>query len=146
MARERVLLAHANADCRKIYGSVLAFDGYTVDTATDVPAVLSQVAVAHYDVIVTDLYLRSPDDECVIRAVRASSAGLHLPVIVLTGWATEPHRRLALELGAERFLVLPIRPRELSAIIADVLGASLQLDGPPLPIAKPVARAIANGI
>ena len=46
----------------------------------------------------------------------------HVPFVVLTGWATEPHRRLAMELGVDQFLPLPVRPRELLAIVSSILG------------------------
>ena len=57
MARPRVLLAHGNADCRKIYGSVLTHEGYEVDMSSDLETALSHLGRGHCDVIVADLYL-----------------------------------------------------------------------------------------
>jgi DNA-binding response OmpR family regulator len=145
MARERVLLALANADCRKIYSSVLAFDGFVVDSASTVADVLTRIAGGHFDLIVADLYLPSSEDECLIRVLRASPATAHLPVIVLSGWTTESHRRLAMDMGAERFLPLPLRPRELSTIIGSILGEILAPSSSP-PIGNDAPRPLTNGV
>jgi len=124
MPGPRVLLAHGNADCRRIYGSVLIHEGYEVDTSSDLDSALAHLAHGHHDVIVADLYLFGEADECLLRVVKGSRAAAHIPFIVLTGWTTEPHRRLALELGVDYFLPLPVRPRELLALIASVLAPS----------------------
>ena len=121
MAKGRVLLAHENVDCRKIYGSVLTFEGYEVEVASDGDAALQLLATLAFDVIVSDLYLSSATDECFVRLVRANAFSAHLPVVVITGWTTEVHRLLALEEGADSFLALPLRPRELSQAIARLL-------------------------
>jgi DNA-binding response OmpR family regulator len=145
MSRARVLLAHGNADCQKIYGSVLAFEGYDVEAATDIAGALSLVASGHFDLIISDLYLPSEGDECLVRVLHASSETAHIPVIVLSGWSTENHRRLAMDLGAERFLPIPMRPSELSAIVGAVLGRSRTSLSPSLPRGD-VQRPLTNGV
>src|SRR5690242_12767254 len=104
MTGARVLLAHGNADCLTIYGSILAFDGFVVESVTGVAAALDSLASAHTDVVVTDLYIPGSGDECLIRVMKASPALAHIPVVVLTGWTTPQHREFAFDLGAEHFL------------------------------------------
>lgn len=146
MRHERILLAHGNADCQTIYGSVLTFDGYQVETARDVPGALERLASGHFDVIISDLYLPNAGDECLIRVLRGSSETAHLPVIVLSGWITELHRRLAMDMGAEQFLALPIRPRELSTIVATILGRRETPVLPSLPRGNDIERPLTNGV
>ena len=129
----RVLLAHGNADCLTIYGSVLAFDGFVVESVSSVAAALSSLTTSHFDVIVTDLYIPGPGDECLIRVLKASPSIAPIPVIVLTGWTTPQHRALAYDHGAVRFLPIPLKPKELSAIVADVAGTPRSLDSSVLP-------------
>lgn len=145
MPRPRVLLAHGNTDCQKIYGSVLTYDGYEVEMSSDLDSALSCLARNHYDVIVADLYLFGVDDECFLRVVKASRIAAHIPFVVLTGWTTEPHRRLALELGADYFLPLPVRPRELIALLASVVAPSEVRTSHALPVSNPNGHSIANG-
>jgi DNA-binding response OmpR family regulator len=145
MPRPRVLLAHGNTDCRKIYGSVLDHGGYEVDLSGDLASALSCLASGHYDVIVADLYLFGTDDECFLRVVKRSRIAAHIPFIVLTGWTTEPHRGLARELGADYFLPLPVRPRELLALISGLVAAPEMSNVPSLPTSNPNDHPIANG-
>ena len=146
VANGRILLAHANADCQKIYGTVLAYDGYEVDVVSDVESALARIATAPVDLVVTDLYLPSGNDECLLRRMR-TAVGSHLPVVVLTAWTTEAHRRLAIDEGADRYLVLPIRPRELVTIVRETLGSEAKrATSAATPFAKHHDRSAANGI
>ena len=145
MPRPRVLLAHGNTDCRKIYGSVLSYEGYEVDMSSDLASALNNLAAGHYDVIVADLYLLGVDDECFLRVVKSSRLASHIPFVVLTGWTTEPHRQLAMDLGADFFLPLPVRPRELLSLLSSVVGPP-QIGAPhALPMSNPNDHSIANG-
>ena len=145
MPRPRVLLAHGNTDCRKIYGSVLIHEGYEVDMASDLASALRCLAGEHFDVIVADLYLFGVDDECFLRVVKGSRIASHIPFVVLTGWTTAPHRDLALELGADYFLPLPVRPRELLSLLSNVIGAPEIGTPHTLPMSDPSDHSIANG-
>ena len=146
MPRPRVLLAHGNADCLRIYGSVLIHEGYEVDAAADLDSALSYLVHGHHDVIVADMYLVGEADECFVRVVKASGIAAHIPFLVLTGWTTEPHRRLALELGVDYFLPLPVRPRELLALISGVLAPSDIDPQRALRVSGPNDHPLANGV
>jgi DNA-binding response OmpR family regulator len=121
MAKGRILLAHGNADCQTIYGSVLVHEGYAVDIASDVESALARLGSGTYDLVVADLYIPSKADECLVRRVRREVFASHLPVVVLTGWTTEQHRRIAMDEDVDQFLALPTRPRELVAVVAALL-------------------------
>jgi DNA-binding response OmpR family regulator len=122
MGKGRVLLAHGNRDCQTIYGSVLVFEGFEVDIASDADSAVRQLSTKTYDVVVADLYLQSTDDECLLRRLRRESQLANLPVVVLTGWTSEAHRRVAMDEEADDFLPLPTRPRELVDAVVSVLG------------------------
>ena len=122
MAKGRILLAHGNTDCQTIYGSVLRHEGYDIDIASDVESALECLGRLSYDLVIADLYLRSPADECLLRRMRHEPFAAHLPVVVLTGWSTESHRQVAMDEEADEFLPLPTRPRELIAAVAAILG------------------------
>ena len=146
MARPRVLLAHGNADCQKIYGSVLLHQGYEVDAASDLESALVQIDRAPYDVIVADLYLFGRGDECLLRVVKGMPRAAHIPFVVLTGWTTEPHRQLAMAIGSDYFLALPVRPRELSAVLSTLLATPETRPVRALPRSDPNSHTIANGL
>ncbi|HKW49220.1 MAG TPA: response regulator, partial [Gemmatimonadaceae bacterium] len=98
---------------------VLAYEGFEVDVADDTDSALRLLGTKVYDAVVADLYLYSTDDELLLRRLRRESA--NLPVVVLTSWTTEAHRRLALAEDADDFLPLPTRPHELVDAVVAVL-------------------------
>lgn len=146
MTGARVLLAHGNADCITIYGSVLAFDGFVVESVSTIAAALASLTSSHFDVVVTDLYIPGSGDECLIRVLKASPLFAHIPVIVLTAWTTPQHRELAYDHGAVRFLPIPLKPKELSTIVADVAETSRSLDASRLPTPTSPERQLSNGM
>ena len=135
MTRQRLLLAYENADCLKIYGSVLEFAGYEVALAESGDRALATLTGSAFDLLITDLYLSGADDQCFVRRVKRQTSWAHLPIIVLTGWSTAPHRRLALEEGADLFLPMPLGPRQLLQAVRDLLGPGEEGDPtvPPTP-------------
>ena len=142
MPRPRILLAHGNADCRKIYASVLEYDGCDVLVTADAESAMAILGGIRLDLLVTDLYLPSGDDECLLRCVRRHALLRDFPVMVLTGWTTEPHRRLALEHRANAFFAMPLSPRDLSAAVRRELHGDLPAiisSRPPAPSHSPQA-------
>jgi DNA-binding response OmpR family regulator len=123
MAKGRILLAHANSDCQVIYRTVLTFSGYAVEIVETVDAALQRLAAEHYDVVVSDLYLETVDcaDDCLVRQLRLAPFGAHLPTLILTAWTTPAQVHLAHELGADRFLAMPATPRQVLAVIEELL-------------------------
>ena len=146
MAKGRVLVAHGNLDCLKIYGSVLAFDGYTVEIASDGDTAIRLIAAGSFDLVVTDLYLQSVVDECLVRQIRARDFSAHLPVVVITGWTTDQHRRVAMNEGADAFLPLPLRPRELLDAIDSLLVESHGPISVLRSMSEPPQPTITNGL
>lgn len=146
MAKGRVLLAHGNTDCRKIFGSVLAFDGYDVEVVADGESALQLLATLPFDIVVTDLYLPSIGDECLPRTLRANSLTEHLPIVVITGWTTSFHRDVALEVGADAFLPLPVRPRDLVDVVARLLHQPPTSIGPVQGVVERHDHTVANGL
>lgn len=126
MTRQRLLLAYENADCLKIYGSVLEFAGYDVALAESGDQAFATLLGSAFDLLITDLYLSGANDQCFVRRVRRQMGWGYLPIIVLTGWSTAPHRRLALEEGADLFLPMPLGPRQLLQAVRDLLGTGAE--------------------
>jgi len=70
------------------------------------------------DVVLLDLGLPDRDGLDVCRAIRASS---NVPIIIISGRDDEFDRVLGLKLGADDYLVKPVRLRELAARIEAVM-------------------------
>src|SRR5262249_12661456 len=122
-------LAHENDDCRTIYGSALEYEGCAVRLSADGDDALRALANGAFDLLVSDLYVPSDEDQCLLRRVRQHAKLEHLPVIILTGWTTEAHRRVAIDAGADVFLTLPVTPSQLLETVHELLGR--QAESPP---------------
>ena len=91
--------------------------GYRVILAKDGPEALTQVDLAHPDLLVLDLMLPGMDGVEVCRRLRQSLAHRELPIVMLTAKAEEVDKVLGLEMGADDYITKPFSPRELLARI-----------------------------
>jgi DNA-binding response OmpR family regulator len=122
-------------DDRSLADSMLdSLHGAAVDAdhvATGRECIAAVTSASPPDVVVLDLGLPDMDGTDVCRALRAESP---IPIIVVSARSEELDRVLALELGADDYLVKPFGMRELLARIRAVLrrfGASPALPAPP---------------
>ena len=110
--RKRVLVVEDDPGVRRVLAELLCRDGLdvaTVSTAAEVEPALGTFAP---DVVVLDLGLPDANGFDVLRQVRSRH---DVPVIVLSGRSDEADRVLALELGADDYVVKPFLTRELVA-------------------------------
>ena len=111
----RVLVVDDEADFLATYERLLRRQGYEVIAVSSRAAALDAVAHEHPTLVISDLRLGDGDGLDVVRAARA---GQHpLPVIVVTGYASEELRRAALAAGAAAFFAKPFLA---SALLASV--------------------------
>ncbi|MCO8127513.1 response regulator transcription factor [Acidimicrobiia bacterium EGI L10123] len=112
--RASVLVVEDDADIRDVLARLLDRDGFephTCATGADAAATLGAVDA---EVVLLDLGLPDVNGFDLLRTIRSRSDAI---VIVLSGWASESDRVLALELGADDYVVKPFLTRELVARI-----------------------------
>jgi DNA-binding response OmpR family regulator len=97
----------------------LRLEGHQVDLASDGTLGEARALAKRYDLILLDLMLPGKDGLAVCRSIR--SAGLRVPIIMLTARGEEIDKVLGLELGADDYVTKPFSPRELVARIQAVL-------------------------
>jgi len=90
----------------------------TVHVTTGAAALASVTSTSPPDVVLLDLGLPDMDGQEVCRRIRAAS---EVPVIIVSARGDEADRVIALELGADDYLVKPFGMRELAARIRAVL-------------------------
>lgn len=103
---------------------LLRRDGYRVQACATGAALLPTVAAVGPDVVLLDLGLPDVNGFDLLRALRDIS---DVTVIVLSGYASESDRVLALELGADDYVVKPFLARELVARIRAHLRRAVAL-------------------
>lgn len=113
-----ILLAEPDAPLREAWRSGLAAMGFHVRESTDAVSALSTAMRCQVDLLVTELYLPSPAERCLVRATRRETALRHMKILVVSDHATADDRNWALSAGADAYLVKPVR-----------LGRMLQVAG-----------------
>jgi len=109
-----VLVVEDDAAIRDALSELLRRAGFEVRACADGVSVLPTVAATDPDVVLLDLGLPDVNGFELLRALRGVSS---VTVIVLSGYASESDRVLALELGADDYVVKPFLARELIARI-----------------------------
>jgi CheY-like chemotaxis protein len=116
----RVLVVDDEVDFLSTYERLLRPQGYEVTAVSSRAAALEAVAHERPALIISDLRLADGEGLDIVRAARA--APHPLPVIIVTGYASEELRRIALAAGATAFFAKPFLASALLASVRDHLG------------------------
>ncbi len=101
--------------------AVLEGNAYIVDAARNGAEALDLARRTRPDLVISDLLMPVMDGYTLLRQWKEDGDLREVPFLVYTATYTEPEdERLALELGADAFLVKPTEPEELLAKIREV--------------------------
>jgi PAS domain S-box-containing protein len=118
----RVLVVDDNPQNLYLLHTLLAGHGFEVIDARHGAEALVKARRAPPDLIVSDLLMPVMDGFTLLRQWKMDDALKAIPFIVYTATYTEPNdERLALNLGADAFIIKPADPEELIARIASVM-------------------------
>ena len=121
MATHRhVLICDEERESRSALAAHLERHGYRVTIAGG-GAVTRALDRARIDVVI--LGLQSGDADS-LRICRSLRAGSDVPLLILAARADEVDRIVALEMGADDYLVKPVNPREIVARLSNILRRS----------------------
>jgi two-component system, chemotaxis family, sensor kinase CheA len=118
-----ILVVDDTAVVRELERSILEEAGYRVRTAGDGRSALTALAGHQVDLVVTDVDMPDCDGLELTRAIRAEPGLAGLPVVVVTSKAADADRRLAMEAGADAYLVKgDLDRRSLLDVVGRLLG------------------------
>ncbi len=112
-----VMLVDDDPDTRQIFGRVLTHMGYRVIEAALGAEAIATARAARPDVVLLDLGLPDMDGLTVAAALRADAATAAARILVLTAYVSPVDRARAAAAGCDVFLVKPILPRDLLAVV-----------------------------
>lgn len=124
---EKILLADDDQDVRDGLGRLLRFEGYETLLAEDGRVALDLVGDGA-DLVLMDVSMPGLDGLAATRRIRAS--GCTVPILMLTGRDAVGDRIVALDNGADGYLMKPFAPEELLARVR----ALLRRAAPPPPV------------
>ncbi len=116
---KRILIVEDDANIADLLRLHLHDEGYEVALAADGIAGVGQVERGNWDALILDLMLPGIDGLEICRRARAMTR--YTPIIITSARASEMHRILGLELGADDYLAKPFSVLELVARVRALL-------------------------
>jgi two-component system copper resistance phosphate regulon response regulator CusR len=121
----RILIVEDEARVARFIAKGLREQSYAVDNVSDGEEALQQVNINDYDLIILDVMLHSKDGFEVCRQLR--SAGIKIPVLMLTARDSVDDRVTGLDSGADDYLIKPFDFKELLARVRALLRREKEL-------------------
>jgi chemotaxis protein histidine kinase CheA/methylmalonyl-CoA mutase cobalamin-binding subunit len=119
--RPRVLVVDDSAGVRQLISATLRGHGYEVETAATAREALRAFEENRFDVLVVDYAMPRSSGAELVRALR--SAGVGVPVVMVSGVATEEDKAAAWEAGVDAYLDKhDLRRGALTSVISRLLG------------------------
>lgn len=129
--RAQILVATADNRERELVDASLAAAGCQILAAADGHAAVQIAQSRLPDLALVDLQLPGLDGLEVCKELRHDPATARMPIFVLSAQDNPTYRLLALELGADEFLLLPCEPRELMLRVRNMIDRTKPVSEPP---------------
>ena len=114
----RVLIVDDDDTVREVVGQYLEMEGYAPLYATSGLDGLRMAAASPPDLVILDLTMPGVDGLDVCRKLRAASA---VPILMLTGRASDTDKLAGFGAGADDYLAKPFNPHELVARVRAIM-------------------------
>ena len=120
----RILVAEDDENSRLLLETVLTAQGYGVDSAADGVRALECAQHLRPDLIISDILMPKMDGFELCRRCKDDDTLKTVPFVFYSAtYIEEKDRRLAMALGASRFIIKPVEITQLLAIINEILDA-----------------------
>lgn len=123
MPKQNILLIDDDKNIREVVKLYLNKEGFDVTEAADGALGLDLFAGKPYDLVLLDIMMPAMSGMDVVKRIRTQS---NVPVIMLTAKGETFDKVLALELGADDYIVKPFDPKELVARVKAVIRRANQ--------------------
>lgn len=104
-----------------VLASLVARAGFQVDAVADGEMALSLLGAQPPDIVLLDIQLPRLDGWEVCRAIKATEATAHTPVVMLTAFPSADARERSLAAGADEYVEKPYRAESLLGIIEQLI-------------------------
>lgn len=128
MSSAQILVVDDAPQVRRVLRATLTAEGYTVFEARDGGEALQLFSAEPFDIVLLDVNMPGMDGLLACREIRRKS---DVPIIMLTVRDAERDKVLALDAGADDYVVKPFGMQELLARIRAALRRTSLQDKPP---------------
>ncbi|SDH15382.1 response regulator transcription factor [Pelagibacterium luteolum] len=126
-----VLIAEDEPSILEALDFVLKRAGWSISAVMDGEAVMDAVRREKPRVLVLDIMLPKRSGFEVLKQIRADKATSALPVLVLTAKGQQQDRRIAEELGADKFVTKPYSNADVVDAVRVLMGETGAVAAPP---------------
>jgi len=119
----KILVVDDLSDMRNILRITLERDGWTVIEAATGTQAVGLIEGEKPDVILMDYNMPEMNGIDACHTIKHSSQSSHIPVLIYTGAGSESARDAAMQAGAVDFLLKPLMPADLRAIVNQVYNS-----------------------
>ncbi len=119
MPQGRILIIDDEDSIREYLSMMLEREGHIADATKDGKKALKLHSKAAYDVVITDIQLPGMSGIDILEKLRESDPTI--PVIIITGHASQESAIEALNLGAFYYLLKPVSNEELKQVVRNAL-------------------------
>lgn len=116
-----VLYAEDDIEHREMMRVFLKNTDITLVEACNGQEALQKIRHQQPDLILLDLFMPRLDGHGVMEALKSDPETRHIPIIILSAWATGENRKRARQTGAMDFIAKPYDPIELLKLIKNHL-------------------------
>ena len=128
---QAILIADPDSHARKLLAAQLQPTSGVVLHAADAPSALAMLAERPIAVLVTELYLPSGEDDCLVHAVRRNNAFRKTRIVAHTHRSMAADREWAMRAGADAYLIKPTRPQRMRYVVGRLSTARGANAAPP---------------
>ena len=121
--RPRLLIADDEPTNRAIYVELFE-DRYELELVGDGQSCLERLATATPDLLVLDVAMPGPDGIEICAQLRASASTATLPIVLVSGYASESDRARGLAAGATQYVSKPFDLFAFEELVEQLLAGS----------------------
>ncbi len=119
----KILIVDDNFQNLYLLEVLLKANGFEVAAARDGSEALESALEAPPDLIISDILMPVMDGFSLCRTWKTHERLMHIPFVFYTATYTDPKdEKLALDLGADRFVVKPAKPETIIGMVGELIG------------------------
>ncbi len=121
---KRVLVVDDAPTVRMYHKDILKKAGFEVDEAANGLEAYEKALVKEYDLYVVDINMPKLDGYSFVKKLRTTDNLKQVPVIMVTTEAEDKDREKAFEVGANYYMVKPVKPDEFTKMVKLLTGVT----------------------
>lgn len=126
-AKKKILIVDDEEPIILLLKTILGVYGYDSCDTHSPKSTFERVEREKPDLVILDIAMPELDGYEVCRQLKKNPASKHIPVVMITALALEQDRKMAMEAGADGFILKPFDPRD---VIAEIERLTSQGENP----------------